>query len=139
MRVSLGMTRGFEVTHESEGVEAKRTNRPQSPADASQSVGAASQCHPNADGGLRRLEAELHVLHNNLSRMEQFMRQHPAQAASVRPLYDSQRALYNQFHAAYRQRTGHDFDPHCAGAPVDTRVQPWNPPGVNRSGRDYVV
>jgi hypothetical protein len=71
--------------------------------------------------------------------MEQFMRDNPSQAASVRPQYESQRLLFQQVHTAYRARTGHDFDPRCAGPTTDARVPQWRQPQNDRNSRDYVV
>lgn len=106
---------------------------------ATQAAAQTADCHPTGDSSIHRTEAELHVLHSNLRLMERFMREHPAQASSIRPQYESQRQLYNNLHAAYRQRTGHDFNPNCAGGTMDTRVRPWTAPTQARSSRDYVI
>lgn len=124
-----------------EDADDKHANggRARSRSESTRQAAATNECHPNGDTSLRRTEAELHVLHSNLQKMERFMRDHPAQAASVRAQYESQRSLYNPIHTAYRQRTGHDFDPRCAGGTVDTRARPWSPPQIQKPRRDYVI
>jgi hypothetical protein len=143
MRVSAGIPRPIETSEPvGEGAIAQGRNRGAPPpprTDAGRTASAGHHCHRDGDFPTRRIEADLRVMHENLRPMERFMLDNPSRAASVRPQYESQRSLFQQVHSAYRARTGHDFDPRCAGATTDARVPRWTPPHDDRNSRDYVV
>lgn len=113
---------------------------PNEKPDATRRTSATNACHPRGDTSIRRLEADLNVLHRNIERMQQFVSQNPGRAEEVRSTLASQRELFRSLHAAYKQRTGHDFDPRCAGDTRESRISGWTPPASHKeTSRDYTI
>ena len=100
--------------------------------DNTRRAAGANAWHRRGDTSIRRLEADLNVLQRNIERMQRFVAQNPGRAEEVRSTRASQRALFRSLHAAYKQRTGHHFDPRCAGDTRESRVAGWSPPSSRK-------
>ncbi len=125
---------------DSQAAEKSDGRPPTDKLDTTRRTTATSACHPRGDTSIRRLEADLNVLHRNIERMQQFVAQNPGRADEVRSTLASQRELFRSLHAAYKQRTGHDFDPRCAGDTRESRIPGWSPPSSRKeTSCDYTI
>lgn len=139
MRITNGHGRVSEDGWDATGAGDRSDHASSHRGAAAKPSEAVQACHNGGDGSTRQLEADFHVLHHNLARIESFIARNHGRAAEVQVTLNSQRALFQSLHQVYRQRTGHDFDPRCAGDQRRARVPEWTPPNAQESRRDYTI